>query len=343
MYLVTGFIQSDYMYWQTVVQHYNFIKSGIDMSKVIICVEYEDKSDSKFASFCSESGATCLYFKKDYDRKYLVTCRPMLFYKMFSIMPFLEKEYIFYHDSDIIFRILPNFSQMMNNDKKEYFLADTISYIGYNYLKQKGNTILNDMCYTANIDRQIIIKNNSSSGGGQYFGCGTNASYWKEVAKDCESLYSLMTNTKEIYKTELVEYHKTHKPNSEGINNTNTVEGLNSFYEKNKIQMWTAGMWAELWNLWKRGFTTKVTEELDFSWATDSVNVYYKKPIMHNAGALKNSNLFVKGSYINSKVATIDLSKITVSSTSYIYALEVKKAITYWKAVRKISDDLIDI
>jgi hypothetical protein len=60
-------------------------------------------------------------------------------------------------------------------------------------------------------------------------------------------------------------------------------------------------MWSLLWNLWKSGIKTKISNELDFSWATDNVKIYNKKPILHMAGVtdeLKKTK-FYKGEYIN--------------------------------------------
>jgi hypothetical protein len=68
-----------------------------------------------------------------------------------------------------------------------------------------------------------------------------------------------------------------------------------------EIQFWTAEMWSLLWNLWLSNFKTKVVPELDFSWATDDLKIYEKKPILHMAGVtddLKNTK-FYKGEYIN--------------------------------------------
>jgi hypothetical protein len=68
-----------------------------------------------------------------------------------------------------------------------------------------------------------------------------------------------------------------------------------------QIQFWTAEMWSLLWNLWMYGFETKITNELSFSWATDSVEVYEKHPILHMAGVTDNlkSTKFYKGDFIN--------------------------------------------
>jgi hypothetical protein len=45
---------------------------------------------------------------------------------------------------------------------------------------------------------------------------------------------------------------------------------------------------------------TKITPELDFSWATDTIEIYEKKPILHMAGVTENlkHNKFYKGDFI---------------------------------------------
>jgi hypothetical protein len=68
-----------------------------------------------------------------------------------------------------------------------------------------------------------------------------------------------------------------------------------------EIQFWTAEMWALLWNLWLSNHKTKITKDFDFSWATDSIEIYEKRPILHMAGVtddMKNRKFF-KGEFIN--------------------------------------------
>jgi hypothetical protein len=68
-----------------------------------------------------------------------------------------------------------------------------------------------------------------------------------------------------------------------------------------QIQFWTAEMWSLLWNLWLSDYKTEITNELDFSWATDNVEKYEKMPILHMAGVTDTlkSTKFYKGDYIN--------------------------------------------
>ena len=68
-----------------------------------------------------------------------------------------------------------------------------------------------------------------------------------------------------------------------------------------QIQFWTAEMWSLLWNLWCLNKETKVIDDLNFSNATDDIDIYEKKPILHMAGVLDSMKhkKFYKGDYIN--------------------------------------------
>ena len=43
-------------------------------------------------------------------------------------------ESIFYHDSDIIFKLKPDFDSMIKKANNNVFVSDTISYIGGRYI-----------------------------------------------------------------------------------------------------------------------------------------------------------------------------------------------------------------
>jgi hypothetical protein len=53
--------------------------------------------------------------------------------------------------------------------------------------------------------------------------------------------------------------------------------------------------------MWNSGYETKITNELDFSWATDNIDIYNEKPILHMAGVTDNlkTTKFYKGDFIN--------------------------------------------
>jgi len=102
-----------------------------------------------------------------------------------------------------------------------------------------------------------------------------------------------------------------------------------------EIQFWTAEMWSVLWNLWWWEFDTKITEELSFAWATDTLESCEQKPILHMAGVTEKekSTKFFKGDYINNN--PIDLLKNNKNVFDYVdnnsstikYINEMKKII----------------
>jgi hypothetical protein len=191
-------------------------------------------------------------------------------------------ELFFLHDADIIFKDLPNFEELLKDDV--CYLSDTIGYIGYDYImdccnryeqhhpnSEKGQ-LIKEMADIVGLEVDVIKQNQENSGGGQYLIKNTTCEMWDKIYKDSTNLYNQMMDYQRRF------------PISPG-----------------EIQFWTAEMWAVLWNLWMYGLETKVTRELDFSWATDSIVVYDKRPILHMAGVtddLKNRK-FYKGDFIN--------------------------------------------
>jgi hypothetical protein len=73
-------------------------------------------------------------------------------------------------------------------------------------------------------------------------------------------------------------------------------------------------MWALLWNLWFRGHTTRVIPEMNFSWATDSIERVQELPIFHNAGVGAENQggelFFYKGKYHQGMDPLLDRSFI---------------------------------
>jgi hypothetical protein len=47
-------------------------------------------------------------------------------------------------------------------------------------------------------------------------------------------------------------------------------------------------MWAVLWNLWKRGYTTPITQDFEFTWGTQGMDMWDRHSIFHNAGVVTN-------------------------------------------------------
>jgi hypothetical protein len=271
-----------YFHWQTKVYCHNFIEKGINPNNIHVLFAMVEKNTPYEESLkLKELGVNVHHYEDTRTNKiYIPSLRPMVLSRWLKDYPELSKCY-FYHDSDIVFRVLPNFGELMKDDV--VYLSDTISYIGYNYIdeccrryesshsKTHKDQLIDEMSNTIGIDKNIIKDNQENSGGAQYLMKNIDHTFWDKVFNDCVVLYDKMRK-----------YHMKHPIN-------------------HGIQMWTSDMWAVLWNVWLLGIKTKITPELDFSWATDTLNQYNKKPILHMAGVtdeLKKTK-FYKGEFIN--------------------------------------------
>jgi len=274
-----------YFHWQVELYLYQFAKHGIQ-DHCYALFGYRDKP-SEYAQGIAAKFKNVLFYKDTRDRKgphhYIPSIRPHLLKQFFAERPELGRN-VFYHDSDIFLVHLPPFELMLGDDMA--YLSDTISYIGYDYIKSKADAykkkypalpeddILNQMCKMAEIPKKLVKDNQANAGGAQYLLKGIDAAFWTEVETLCQKLFALMTD-----------YEKKHP------------------IEPNDIQAWTADMWAVFWVYLKRG-PARVHKALDFSWATSGVSEYFKLNIFHLAGITEETSKdkFYKGKYSSKNV-----------------------------------------
>jgi hypothetical protein len=240
------------------------------------------KTPTENALKLKDFGINIHFYEDNRDVKtYIPSVKPYLISKWLEEYPEFG-ELFFLHDADIIFRELPDFNQLLNDDI--CYLSDTIGYIGYNYImdccnryekihptSEKGQ-LLQEMVDVIGVSIDCVKCNQENSGGGQYLIKNTDHNLWEKIYNDCTPLYNQM-----------LDYQKRFPINP------------------GEIQFWTAEMWSLLWNLWLHGHKTEITKELDFSWATDSIEIYEKRPILHMAGVTNDlkTTKFYKGDYIN--------------------------------------------
>jgi hypothetical protein len=273
-----------YFHWQIKLYVHNFIEKGVNPKNihVIFAMVHGAKTPTENALKLKDFGINIHFYEDNRDVKtYIPSVKPYLISKWLEEYPEFG-ELFFLHDADIIFRELPDFNQLLNDDI--CYLSDTIGYIGYNYImdccnryekihptSEKGQ-LLQEMVDVIGVSIDCVKCNQENSGGGQYLIKNTDHNLWEKIYNDCTPLYNQM-----------LDYQKRFPINP------------------GEIQFWTAEMWSLLWNLWLNGNDTKITKELDFSWATDPIQVYEKKPILHMAGVTDNLKRikFYKGEYIN--------------------------------------------
>jgi len=276
-----------FFHWQVELYLYQFAKHNI-ADRCYALFGYRD-SPSTYVLELAKKYKHIILYKDERDihvpNLYIPSIRPHLLKKFFTEHPELGAS-VFYHDSDIFLVKLPSF-QLMLNDTHDY-VSDTISYIGYNYInnsqkryKEKYPAIAADdlatrMCDVAGISLNLIKKNERAAGGAQYLMKNIDAAYWEEVEVVCQKLYDCMKAYDKQY------------PIDHGI------------------QIWTADMWAVIWLLWKRGHTSIVHPDLEFSWGISSVTDYFKRPIFHLAGVTlkNNTGKFYKSHYKSKNVFT---------------------------------------
>jgi len=249
--------------WQVEVMLDNFISVGIDQRDVHILVGIQKNVGQWWFTLIEKFKDVAFFFYPDtrLSKVYPPSIRPHILYKHWERFPWLTDYPIFYHDCDMLFTRTPDFSKFLND--KTWYLSDTRSYIGADYIRSKGDNIFNNMCQKLNIKNSVVIEREDCSGGAQYLMKDIFSSFWKRVEIKSESLYSYLN-------------------------------ALDS-----DIQKWTADMWALLWSAWFYNYTTKIDPYLNFSMATDTWPKWDRNLIFHNAGVVPEikDKLFLKDDF----------------------------------------------
>jgi len=302
-----------YFHWQVEVLIHNFMKNGINPNWIEILFAYDETISNEGLSLARKYPFVRFFFYKKTpcdNYGYIPILRPDILEQHFIKYPQLSGEIIFYHDSDIIFRELPDFNSLLNDDI--WYLSDTVSYIGSEYIKSKSDKILTDMCNIAGISRDLVEQNNKNSGGAQYLMKNIDHLFWRDVKFVSLDLYKYMLDAE-------IEERKTL-----------TEDQLKTY---NPIQKWCADMWGVLWCGLKRGNEIRLSDELGFSWGSSwGTHEWQKHKIMHNAGVSDNCNgkCFHKAEFMNKSPWDHDFSTIDPNSNSYNYV----QAILYAKEMR---------
>lgn len=304
-----------YFHWQVEVFIHNAIKNGINPNWIEIIFAYDFMPSEEGLELVSRYPSVRFFFypKTPCDNYgYIPILRPDVLEQHFLSFPDLSKEPIFYHDSDIIFRDLPDFNKLLEDDS--WYLSDTVSYIGANYIKSKSEILFQEMCKIANISPDLVEANEKNSGGAQYLMKGIDYLFWRDVKNVALNLYKHMLERENLEKLTLSE------------------SDLSSY---NPIQKWCSDMWAVLWCGLKRGANIKISDELNFSWgSTYGHNEWKKFKIYHNAGVVSSEGgkVFYKGEFIDKSPFEYDFSNIDPNHNTYNYV----QAILYAKEKRSL-------
>ena len=285
-----------YFHWQNLIQFYNFKKLGILKDHRAVFLVSQGKSPSKFV----------LEFKKQYPKNVFIYMddRVQKHYiptiKIHGVVKYLttdrKQQDLMLIDSDIIINEKIDYSKFTENNT--VYCSNTKGYLGYQYLKTKGDEIVTDMCHFMGITLDDVKDQNDNSGGAQLYYKGVDGllEYFKEVEDKAPKLYDLMVK------------HPTY----------------NDY--KPTIQAWTSEMWAVLWLLWKRDVKTEIHSELDFRWATDDISLWKTNKILHMAGVTAGmKDVFFKGGFITKAPFNANFDYIRENSITNIYIEEIEE------------------
>jgi hypothetical protein len=271
-----------YYAWQVEVMINSFLEYGIEQQAInIICsIEPNTELEDEWLRLNRNFTDVSFYFYEDtrISKQYVSSIRPHILKKHFKQYPHLKNEIFLYHDCDVVLTQPVNFSKFL--DDNIWYASDTKSYIGAKYIKSKEYNIYEEMCNIVGIDKNIPEENQENSGGAQYIMKNVDYIFWEKVENDSEKLFSYFIDKQ-------IEYP---------VNNIGT--GPDKYHP---IQMWTADMWAVLWNAWLFGHIVKVDPYLEFAWPTQPVNLWESCVIFHNSGVEINNphNMFVKYDYMD--------------------------------------------
>ena len=233
MIYVSSQPDAPYFHWQVEVYSKNFIRKGID-PKDIHAIFLIQKEKTQGLLELEKRLPIKIFCYEIEPRTYVAMYKPQ---GMAKHSQYLRQKF-FYHDSDIVL-IEP--LQLETLCTCKWYGSDCRAYLGVEYIKSKGESLLEDMANSIHINPAIIEFNKNNVIGAQYFLNDTPKEFWEKVEADSLTLLRVMQS------------HKTQV----GI--------------KHPIQSWTAEMWATLWNMYAYGKSVSVSKELDFTFSTSKI------------------------------------------------------------------------
>lgn len=301
-----------YYAWQVEVMLNNFKNIGLHNKYGVQCLFAFNKNESDWETKVAlinkvenayRDVAEFYYYEdtREYPISYISSIRPNLLKQHAKAYPILFQFPIFYHDCDIVFTKFPDFLDKLLVNDTNWYVSDTISYIGHNYILSKGEDVLAKMCEIVGINHELVKEKENQSGGAQYLIKNVDWLFFHKMEKDCERLYKEINILSNGKKRDNPSYHE--------------------------VQIWCADMWAILWGGWVRGFETVIIPEMDFCWATDGIDRWDEKYIYHNAGVTDASKkqLFYKGDFRSGNYPyDIDITDYDKTRASYNYLKEIK-------------------
>ncbi|NHI70442.1 hypothetical protein [Lactococcus garvieae] len=271
--------------WELRTAITSLVDLGVAKSDIVLLFSKEDDSVPEMFTECDVH----VYLDERYDKSYIPSIRPYLWWKYLSEDTTRENETYAYLDSDTVVLDLSAFS--VRATKSRWYCSDTVGYIGYRYLQSvtHAKSTLETMLEAIKVPEEWLESIEKDSGGAQWVIKNPKAGYWHDV----------YVNSIVLFKA---------------------IDPLDT-----SLQKWTAEMWAQLWTMYHYGVAPKVSKHLDFAWATD--DELGDNKIIHNAGVTdkkEHKGLFFKGKYLD--VPPLSVLEQNTGKVSDIYVQYVKKS-----------------
>jgi hypothetical protein len=305
-----------YFLWQIKLQLFNFSSLGIKKHNVHVLICYNPcfGLNKEFEDFIriSEDAEFYIYADTRKSSKYLPSLRPHIIAKHYLEHPALERQCVFYHDSDILFRQLPNLEFLRKSNT--WYAADTSSYLNTEYIVgTAGAEVFELMCQAVGICPDQVKANDINAGGAQYVIKNCTYRFWEKLEIDCEKLFTLLEQA-----------------NEQNFSSRHLI-----------IQSWCTDMWALWWNCLLLGNSFEISTELDFVCVYDHIDQWQNVNILHYTGSHKSDpGLFIKGKYTLFEPFFEDFSEVDKKTCSYIMVDFIDK---YMRSLSHLRSNLKDV
>lgn len=293
-----------YFTWQLDVQLYNFEMMGLKPVDIHVLIAVNPRIGLQ--NHCKETIEANQHRASFYTYPDLRICsnyapsiRPHIIWQHLEKFPELQLQTIFYHDSDVIFRQLPDFASLLGDEC--WYVSNTRDYLNSLYIvKFIGSENFHRLCELVGIDPEIVKANDQNSGGAQYILKNTSPSFWGKVEKDSEIIFKFL---EEINASTLIV----------NDSDSDTKKPL-------LIQSWCADMWSILWNALILEKAVVIHPELDFCWPKDSIDQWHSVNMLHYSGVgTKDSpEYFCKVKYKETlPFYDVNLARVSKENSSY--------------------------
>ena len=279
--------------WEVKVAVYSLLKLKIPEDDIVVLFS---KHHLSVVDEIKKLGVSVhVYDDERYDFEYIPSLKPYLMYRYLEEDASRENETYFFMDSDVIVKEEPsaNIEEYTRYDQRIWYGSNCNGYLNYDYIIQckDGQKLLEEMVYIVGVSVDEIKLINSQNIGAQYIMTKPSKEYFHKVYIDSIKLWKYIKN------------------------------------KDTNLQKWTVEMWATLWNMIFFEIMPRISDDLEFAWATDSRLDWYENKIYHNAGVTEDmKDMFFKGDYINKDPFNEDFSHIDKGTASYEYTKLITEA-----------------